>query len=181
MMKDLKITSYFIEEGVSASIPLAERPMGKLLLSDLKPGDIIITPKLDRMFRSSLDALTIFNQLQAQSIQLHMLDLGGDVLSNGMSKLMFTIVSAFAEAERDRIRERVRDIKKDQRSRNRYLGGKTPYGYKVNLCGELVENPWEQDTIKVIKEARKRGHTIRRIAQVTNLSLASVHKILKRP
>jgi putative DNA-invertase from lambdoid prophage Rac len=34
-----------------------------------------------------------------------MIDLGSDVTGNGISKLVFTILSAVAEAERDRIRE----------------------------------------------------------------------------
>lgn len=179
MMHGFETDSYFIEEGVSASIPLAERPMGKLLLSTLKPNDIIITPKLDRMFRSSLDALTMFNRFQSQNIQLHMLDLGGDVLSNGLSKLVFTILSAVAEAERDRIRERIRDVKRDQKSRNRYLGGTVPYGYK-KVDGELQADFYQQGMIEFIKQARKNGHTLRRIAQATSLSHACVRSILKR-
>ena len=45
---------------------------------------------------------------------------------NGVSKLLFTILSAVAEAERDRIRERITDVKRDQRQRGRYLGGRVP-------------------------------------------------------
>ena len=37
------------------------------------------------------------------------IDLGGDVTGNGISRLVFTILSAVAEAERDCIRERVFD------------------------------------------------------------------------
>jgi DNA invertase Pin-like site-specific DNA recombinase len=33
----------------------------------------------------------------------NMLDLGGDISGNGLSKLFLTIAAAFAEAERDRI------------------------------------------------------------------------------
>ena len=43
--------------------------------------------------------------------------LGGDVTGNGISKLVFTIL--LAEAERDRIRERVHDVKRDQKERHR--------------------------------------------------------------
>jgi hypothetical protein len=53
-----------------------------------------------------------------------MIDLGGDVTGNGISKLVFTILSAVAEAKRDRIR----DVKADQRNRRRYLGGIVPFG-----------------------------------------------------
>jgi putative DNA-invertase from lambdoid prophage Rac len=40
-----------------------------------------------------------------------MIDLGGDVTGNGIAKLIFTILSAVAEAERDRIKERVSVVK----------------------------------------------------------------------
>jgi putative DNA-invertase from lambdoid prophage Rac len=50
-----------------------------------------------------------------------LLDLGGDIAGNGLSKLFLTIVAAFAEAERDRIRERIGQVKADQKARGRYL------------------------------------------------------------
>ena len=41
------------------SVPLGNRPQGKTLLGRLKAGDVVITAKLDRMFRSALDALGV--------------------------------------------------------------------------------------------------------------------------
>ena len=60
------------ECGVSGSKPLQERPPGAKLLKALAPGDVVITPKLDRMFRSALNALDILKQLQARKVHLHM-------------------------------------------------------------------------------------------------------------
>jgi DNA invertase Pin-like site-specific DNA recombinase len=37
----------------------------------------------------------------------------GDTTSNRVSKLVFTILSAVAEAERDRTRERIAEVKAD--------------------------------------------------------------------
>jgi len=91
---------------VSGSVPLADRPEGQRLLATLQPGDTVITAKLDRAFRSAADALGTLEQLKEDKIGLHMIDLGGDVTGNGISKLVFTILSAVAENERDRIRER---------------------------------------------------------------------------
>jgi DNA invertase Pin-like site-specific DNA recombinase len=45
--------------------------------------------------------------LKKDKIGLHLIDLGGDVCGNSISKLVFTILSAVAENERDRIRERI--------------------------------------------------------------------------
>src|SRR4051812_6708718 len=79
MMKGWAVSDVFVEAGVSGSVPLADRPEGRRLLAVVKPGDVIVTPKLDRMFRSASDALGTLEELKEQGIGLHMLDLGGDV------------------------------------------------------------------------------------------------------
>ena len=68
---------------------------------------MVIAPKLDRLFRSALAALTVVEDMRKRGVSLHLLDLGGDISGNGLSKLFLTIAASFAEAERDRIRERV--------------------------------------------------------------------------
>ena len=83
----------------------------------------MIAPKLDRLFRSALDALQVVEDMRKRGVGLHLLDLGGDISGNGIVKLFLTIAAAFAEAERDRIRERVSQVKADQKARGRYLGG----------------------------------------------------------
>lgn len=47
----------FVEHGVSGSGPFAERPEGAKLLATVRAGDTVIAAKLDRAFRSALDAL----------------------------------------------------------------------------------------------------------------------------
>ena len=157
MMLGLVLDRVFVERGVSGSKPLADRPEGAKLLMTLKAGDVVITAKLDRMFRSALDALAVLGQLQQRGVSLHMIDLGGDVTGNGISKLVFTILSAVAEAERDRIRERIRDVKADQRSRRRYLGGIVPFGWQVGPDGDLIEVPQQQAAIQRARELRQRS------------------------
>ncbi len=50
-------------------------------------------------------------------------------------------LAAFAEAERDRIRERIGQVKADQKARGRYLCGKVPFGFRRGDDGELERNP----------------------------------------
>jgi DNA invertase Pin-like site-specific DNA recombinase len=97
MMKGWEIAQFFVEGGVSGSVPLAERPEGQPLLAGAGKGDVIITSRLDRAFRSAADALATLEELKADGVALHMIDLGGDVCGNGISKLVFTILSAVAE------------------------------------------------------------------------------------
>jgi putative DNA-invertase from lambdoid prophage Rac len=144
MMKGWQVAEFFIERAVSGSVPLADRPRGERLLSLAGKGDVIITAKLDRMFRSAADALVTLEEFKAAEVGLHMIDLGGDVCGNGISKMVFTILSAVAENERDRIRERIRDAKRHLASQGIYAGGKRPFGWDVvdaSSCRTLMSRP----------------------------------------
>jgi DNA invertase Pin-like site-specific DNA recombinase len=190
MMKGWSITETFVEAGVSGSVPLAERPEGQRLLAAMQPGDVMITAKLDRAFRSAADALATLEELKADKIALHMIDLGGDVTGNGISKLVFTILSAVAENERDRIRERVRDAKRHRASQSLYNGGKRPFGFDVVGKGKdrrLVANSHEQAALARGKALQAEGKSLREIATVwadefglAEIDAKSVKRILDR-
>ena len=146
----LTLADVLIEEGVSGSVPVEERPIGGVLFAKLERGDIVIAAKLDRLFRSALDALKVAESLKGRGVKLHLLDLGGDIAGNGISKLFLTIAAAFAEAERDRIRERIGQAKADQKSRGRFLGGDVPFGFEVGADGALVPVEEQQAAIREI-------------------------------
>ena len=188
---DLGVPQFIVEEGVSGSRPMSERPVGKQLLAAIRPGDVVISAKLDRMFRSALDALDNLNKLKAQGVALHLIDLGGDVTGNGISKLVFTILSAVAESERDRIRSRVTETKADQKKRGRHLGGSRPFGYRIEKGegdlrgGQLVPDEREQAAIVKMQIMRAEGKSLRAIAAAMredgfSISHEGVAEVLKR-
>jgi DNA invertase Pin-like site-specific DNA recombinase len=164
LMHGLTVDQVFVERGVSGSKPLSDRPQGAALLAAIKPDDTIITPKLDRMFRSALNALGVLEGLKQRGISLHMIDLGGDVTGNGISKLVFTILSAVAEAERDRIRERIADVKRDQKTRGRFLGGSRPFGWQIAADGSLEPLESERKALLAMSRMHKAGKSLRAIA-----------------
>ena len=92
-----------------------------------------------------------------------MIDLGGDVTGNGISKLVFTILSAVAENARDAIRERVREAKRYRVTQSLYNGGKRPFGFDV-VDGRLVPNANEQAALKHGKGMQANGDSLRSIA-----------------
>jgi putative DNA-invertase from lambdoid prophage Rac len=61
-----------IEEGVSGSVPVEDRPVGGQLFATLHRGDIVIAAKLDRLFRSALDALKVVESLKTRGVKLHL-------------------------------------------------------------------------------------------------------------
>lgn len=182
-MHGFELADIIIEEGVSGSMPITQRPAGGALFAKLQAGDIVIAAKLDRCFRSAVDALTVVEDLKDRDIKLHLLDLGGDISGNGLSKLFLTIAAAFAEAERDRIIERITQVKADQRNMGRFLGGSRPFGFDV-VEGELVERADEQIAIARMQAMKAAGKSLRDIASVMkgegfNVSHVSVARILR--
>jgi DNA invertase Pin-like site-specific DNA recombinase len=164
-MHGLTLRGVVVEDGVSGSIPIHERPAGGAQFVKLKKGDVVIAPKLDRLFRSALDALQVVEDLRKRGVSLHLLDLGGDISGNGLSKLFLTIAAAFAEAERDRIRERIAQVKADQKARGRYLGGIVPFGYRRGEHGQLAPHEAEQAAIREMVALRAQGKALRAIAE----------------
>src|SRR3984957_6906258 len=164
-MHGLTLCGGAVEDWEAGSVPGHERPQGGPLFAKLRKGHIAIAPKLDRLFRSALDALQVVEDLRKRGVSLHLLDLGGDISGNGLSKLFLTIAAASAEAERDRIRERIGQVKADQKARGRYLGGIVPFGYRRGEGGELVEHEDEQKAIREMAKLRAKGNALRAIAE----------------
>jgi DNA invertase Pin-like site-specific DNA recombinase len=164
MMKGWEVAEFFVDGGVSGSVPLGERSEGRRLLETVTKGDVAITARLDRAFRSAADALATLEVMKDQGVGLHMIDLGGDVCGNGISKLVFTILSAVAENERDRIRERIRDVKRHLASQGVYNGGKRPFGFDV-AEGRLVPNANEQAAIARMRLLHSEGMSLRDIGK----------------
>jgi hypothetical protein len=59
MMHGMTVDRIFVERGVTGAKPIGQRPEGAKLLAMLQPGDVVIAAKLDRLFRSALDALEV--------------------------------------------------------------------------------------------------------------------------
>jgi putative DNA-invertase from lambdoid prophage Rac len=183
MMKGWTVAEHFVERAVSGSTPLADRPEGKRLLATIGKGDVVVSAKLDRAFRSAADALAVLEELKDQGVALHLIDLGGDVCGNGISKMVFTILAAVAEGERDRTRERIRDAKRRLTSQGVFSGGRRPFGYDIVQDGDIqrmVPNPGEMAVIERMTAMRAGGETFRAIGAVTGHGPKSVQRILER-
>jgi putative DNA-invertase from lambdoid prophage Rac len=104
-------------------------------------------------------------------------------LATEISKMVFTILAAVAEGERDRIRERIRDAKRHLTSQGVFSGGKRPFGYDIVQDGDvqrMVPNAAEMAVIDRMKAMRAEGATYRAIGAVTGHAPGSVQRILER-
>jgi hypothetical protein len=84
--------------------------------------DLVIFTKLDRAFRNTRNALNVLHELKGRGISVHFIDLGGDVTGNGIGAIVFTILSAFATFERERIATRIREMKTMRQTGAGYRG-----------------------------------------------------------
>jgi DNA invertase Pin-like site-specific DNA recombinase len=120
----------YSDPGISGGMPLKDRPGGGALMQAAKKGDTVIASKLDRMFRSALDALRIADIFKEQGIDLIFYEMGtSPVNRSGMSECFFTMAAAFAQLERAQIRDRVANGRKGKKDRGGFIGGLAPYGY----------------------------------------------------
>jgi DNA invertase Pin-like site-specific DNA recombinase len=179
-MRGFELADLFVDAAVSGSVPIEDRPEGARMLARLKPGDQVITVKLDRMFRSARDALNTLDSLKKRGVSLHMLDMGGDVTGNGVSRLMFTILSAVAEMERDRASERMRDAKAELRRQGRYAGGNVPFGWRVDpVTRQLERSTRDAALLADLQADRRAGLSFHAIGRARGIDAKTVWRILK--
>jgi putative DNA-invertase from lambdoid prophage Rac len=153
----------YIEAGVSGSIDFNERREGKRLISALKSGDTIIFTKLDRAFRNVRNAFNTLHELKQIGVNVHFLDLGGEVTGNGIGAIVFAVMSAFASFERERIATRIREVKQVQKAQGKFVGGRRAFGYQI-VDGRKQEREDEQRIISEMKLLRSAGNSYRSIA-----------------
>ena len=163
----LEDENIFVEAGVSGGSEFQARPQGMVLFYALKQCDMVIFPKLDRAFRNTRNALNVLHELKERGVSVHFIDLGGDVTGNGVGAIVFTILSAFATFERERIAARIREVKQLKKAQGKFTGGKAAFGYQV-VDGVKIPKPEEQAVIRKMIRMRKAGATYRKIAEWLN-------------
>jgi DNA invertase Pin-like site-specific DNA recombinase len=142
------------------------RPGLTAALDYLRNGmDTLVVWKLDRLGRSTKDVLTIADDLHDRGIGLRILSgtLAGTYTPTGEGKFFFTMMAAFAELERDFIRERTMAGLAAARAQGRTGGRPT------------VMDP---DKLAAARARRASGESPTQIAKALGISRASVYRHL---
>lgn len=179
------LADFLVDHAAPWNADFADRDEASRLLSLLKEGDSVLVYALERMFSSCYDASAIIERFKEEGIALHVVELGGDVTDTGFTLDVIHAARLFAGLERRRSVERIKNVKKNQRSKGRYLGGSRPFGYMIHSNGRLIENPLEQKVLKRILQLRNQGKSLRAIAEevstpVAPVSFKTVQRILQR-
>jgi len=146
-----------------ASGSLANRPQLDRMLDQLRPGDIVVVWRLDRLGRSLKNLIALVEELAEKGVGFRSLTESIDTTTaNG--KLFFSIMGALAEFERDLIRERTLAGLAVARARGR-VGGRPPVmtADKVMVARQMYDS---------------REHTVEAIARTLGVSRKTIYRHL---
>lgn len=176
-------SEFFVDAATSGTVSLQKRERGKALLEGIQRGDQIVVTKGDRLFRSAKNALEIAELLRDKGVGLHLMDMGGEVLSSSVSRLVFGILMMVANMEAERIGERTASVKEHLRNQGRFVGGLMPVGYEKTEDGRLVRDREWKRHVSRMRKLSEQGMSVRRIAAAMRshglqLSYSTVYAVL---
>lgn len=167
----IELIELITDEDVSGGKPIYSRDGGKKIKQLIASGQVncIVSTKVDRLFRNTVDALTSVAEWNEDKISLHIIDMGGLSVdtSSAAGKMVFTMLVAFSEFERGRTAERTKDVL-SHKKKNLKAYSPTPYGFD-NIDGQLIPNERQQEGLKLIKELHSKGLSLRKIIDQLNI------------
>ena len=95
----------------------------ELLRLKVEEGDAILIKKLDRLGRNTEDMITLIKEFDAMGVSIRFLD-DGISTEGTMGKMVVTILSAVADAERQRILERTNEGRLEAKAKGVRFGRK---------------------------------------------------------
>jgi DNA invertase Pin-like site-specific DNA recombinase len=150
------------EETISSRVEY--RPQLQACLEYLREGDALVAVRLDRLARSTRELLEIAQGLESRGVDLVVLDQAIDT-STPAGKLMFAVLAAIAQFERDLIRERTLDGLARAKAQGK-VGGRRP-----TIAGQKAQ---------LVKRLAAEGQSIRQIAASIDASPSAVHRLLSK-
>lgn len=154
----------FVEVGSGANEIKNRSVFQKLINQKLKENDLLMVTKIDRCSRNTLEFLKLQDILFKKNITFVALDLPTSV-DLATNKLMATTLSAMAEFENNRRKERQKQGIRAAQKKGKYQGRKTV----INKA--LIQK------VKHLKETK--NLSVVDISKLTGVSCPTVYKVLK--
>lgn len=124
----------------------------------VEEGDVILVKKLDRLGRDTADMIQLIKAFDAQGVAVRFID-DGISTDGDMGKMVVTILSAVAQAERQRILERTNEGRQEAKLKGIRFGRKRTINREQVLA------------------LRKEGLGASEIARRLNIARSTVYKI----
>ena len=163
VLHELELVDVIEDAGFSAKS--LDRPgMTRLLnlIRGRKVGVVVIA-KLDRITRSVRDLGDLVELFQRSGVEFASVADHIDT-STASGRLVLNVMGSVSQWEREAIGERTAEALAVMRSNGRRISRHAPYGYRLNGQG-WVEDEHEQQAIRLMRQLRAKGTSLRRIAE----------------
>lgn len=154
----------FVEVGSGATEIKNRSVFQKLINQKLKENDLLMVTKIDRCSRNTLEFLKLQDILFKKNITFVALDLPTSV-DLATNKLMATTLSAMAEFENNRRKDRQKQGIRAAQKKGKYQGRKT------------VINKTLIQKVQYLKE--RKNLSVTDISKLTGVSSPTIYKVLK--
>lgn len=174
-MRHYEIVGDYCDRATSGKT-LSGRPGFEAALNHVKQRQgILVFYSLSRAFRSTKDALLVFEELDQAGAYLCSVKESFDT-NTAAGRFVFRVLAALAELEREQIIERTVEAMISHQRNGRRMGGICPYGWVDDeTCTELNQDGRprrmrrdlrEQAAIARVLELHTQGTKLRRIARI---------------
>ena len=148
------------EEGIKASRIFTDKSTGskldrkglELLRVKVEEGDIVIVTKLDRLGRDTADMIKLIKEFDNMGVAVKFLS-DGISTEGSMGKMVVTILSAVAQAERERILERTNEGRIEAKAKGVVFGRKRSIS-RAKIRSLMKAGVGASDIAKELKIAR---------------------------
>jgi site-specific DNA recombinase len=156
------------EDRLSGATPVEDRPGLVAALEALRVhgAGLFVAAKRDRIARDVVVAATVERLVDAVGARVVTAD-GVSVENTPEGALMRTLIDAFAAYERALIRSRTKAALAAKRARGERVTRHAPIGYRYE-GSQLVEDPAEQQTLRLVLNLRAEGKSVQAIADQLN-------------
>ena len=141
-----------------------ERPELTRLLDALREGDVVVVTELSRLGRTVKGLIELVDNIHQAGADIKSLKENIDT-TTPMGKMVFTVMAAVAEMERDLIRERTAEGLKAARARGRHGGRPAIDQEQLNLALRMYDS---------------KSCTVAEITKATGVSKATLYQYLNK-
>ena len=166
--KDMNITQWFIDEGVSGA--KEHRPeFDKILNGEVTnpPVKYVVVAKTDRISRDVSLYYSYKALLKKQNLEILSVSEDWSQQDKLTAMILENFLAMAATVERESIRARTSGGRRQKAKQGGYSGGRAPVGYRAEH-GRLVIEPKEAETVQAIFSYRDDGVTMAGIADRLN-------------
>jgi site-specific DNA recombinase len=159
-----ELANVFMDAGISGK-SMDKRTGLADALKAVKKDMVLVVYSLSRLARSTQDTLSIANGINKAGADLVSLTERIDT-TGAMGKMMFTLMAAFNQLERDVTSERTKTALQHKKAKGEKYST-TPFGYEA-IEGRLIEVKAEAQIVASIMQQRQSGSTLVEIATHLN-------------